>query len=100
MDLEFYCNFCLVVHEELTEDHWWRGCKVNINHTIGCSQHKFLHHDVEYLVDECVCDTELCNKDMDPIPETTSTPKITTTSKGIHISYILHHLILYLSTQY
>ena len=57
--------------------------------TIGCTEHKWLHHDHEYLVDECVCDTELCNKDMQPIPSST-TSKSTTPSGKVHHK-VIHH---------
>ena len=45
-----------------------------VNQTIGCSQHKWFHDGKELTVDECICNNNLCNKDIQPIPETT-TPK-------------------------
>ena len=48
---------------------------------MGCSEHKFIHDGHEDLVDECVCDTELCNTQVGPIPETTTTEKTTTPGK-------------------
>ena len=59
---------------------WWRGCKVLINQTLGCSEHKWYHGGVEMLVDECICDKNLCNQKIEL--ETTSTIK-TTTAQGI-----------------
>ena len=60
---------------------WWRGCKVLNNQTLGCSEHKWFPPDgPAVLVDECVCDKNLCNQDIGPIPETTSTVKTTTTN--------------------
>ena len=59
---------------------WRRNCKVVKSSTIfGCSQHDFGVNGNVIVVDECVCDTDLCNKIMGPIPETTSTTQTTTT---------------------
>ena len=60
------------VEEESNAQTWWRGCKLNVNKTNECWEHKFMYHEQEYVVDECICDTKLCNKDMSPIPETTT----------------------------
>ena len=74
---------CFVsVHEDPEEDHWWRGCKLDLDRVFGCSQHPFTHYNQTFTVDECVCDTPLCNKELGPIPETTTTAKETTTIKG------------------
>ena len=65
-------TFCLVPSEG-EEEHWWRGCKIlPENSEVGCTEHSFNHDGHEYLVDECVCDHDLCNKEMQPIPETTT----------------------------
>ena len=64
------------------ESAWQRGCKIGVNQTIGCSQHSWIHEGKELTVDECICKTNLCNEEMQPIPETTSTTK-TTTPNGI-----------------
>ena len=66
----------LLVHPDSEQDHWWRGCKLDLDSVMGCSQHPFTRHGEEYLVDECVCDTPLCNNEMGPIPETTTKSKI------------------------
>ena len=73
----------LSVEDEVSDEHWWRGCKMR--DSIGCSEHKWLHHDHEYLVDECVCDTELCNKDMQPIPSSTTVKSTTPSGKLLFI---------------
>lgn len=73
MNNDFFPN---LVHEETKDDHWWRGCKSNVDKMTGCSQHPFTHHGEEYVVDECVCNTPGCNKEMGPIPETTTKGKI------------------------
>ena len=65
-----------------------RDCKVAVNGSVGCSEHKRLHHDHAIVVDECVCKTDLCNDIMGPMPEITSTAKTTTTHEGIIIDYI------------
>ena len=75
-------HIMIVVDDVIAEEKWWRGCKMDLNKTMGCSQHKFVHDNHEFLVDECVCSTELCNKEMGPLPETTSTPKTSTTTSG------------------
>ena len=54
---------------------------------MGCSQHDFTHDGQKYIVDECVCDTALCNKDMQPIPETTTKLTPETTTKGEKITF-------------
>ena len=72
----------ILVHEDPSEDHWWRGCKLDLDKVMGCSQHDFTHDGQTYVVDECVCDTPLCNKEMQPIPETTTKLNPETTTKG------------------
>ena len=84
-----------LVEPDASEGHWWRGCKENVNKTIGCSEHKWYHNDQEYLVDECVCDTRLCNEHMDPIPDkTTSTIKTTTDDRMNIFDLLLYHALL------
>ena len=56
---------------------------------IGCSEHKF--GESGEVVDECICDTELCNKEMGPIPETTTTSPTTTTEGARCFSISLLH---------
>ena len=58
---------------------WRRGCKMLIDQKLGCSQRTWSHDGKETLIDECVCENNLCNAEMSPIPETTSTTKSTTT---------------------
>ena len=70
-----------LVATDSIEETWWRGCKVLVNQTIGCSQHKWMHDDHEVTVDECVCKTDLCNTEMGPIPETTTAITSTTTKE-------------------
>ena len=69
------------MHDDPSEEHWWRGCKSDHGESLGCTQHNFFHHDHEELVDECVCKEALCNREMGPIE--TSTSVSTTTIKGI-----------------
>ena len=40
-------------------------------------EHKW--KELEIIVDECICDYNLCNSEMGPIPESTTTSKTTTT---------------------
>ena len=72
----------VLVHNDSSEDSWWRGCKYDRDEPLGCTQHKFMHEDHEIIVDECVCKEDRCNEAMDPIPSPFTTPK-TTTPKGI-----------------
>ena len=44
----------------------------------GCTEHKF--HDSGNVVDECICDTNLCNREMGQISTSTSPTTITTTN--------------------
>ena len=75
------------------ESHWWRGCKtLTEGAKLECTEHKFVHHEHEYLVDECVCDEDLCNAKMDPIPQTSTSPLTTiTTTEGVTIVYTLFY---------
>ena len=59
---------------------WRRGCKYESVVNYGCRQHDFGINGKVLIVDECVCDSDECNREMGPIE--TSTPK-TTTNKGI-----------------
>ena len=59
---------------------WRRACKYESVVNQGCSQHDFGINGKVIVVDECICDTDECNKEMGPIE--TSTPE-TTTNKGI-----------------
>ena len=96
----YYLCSDLSVEDEVSDEHWWRGCKMR--DSIGCSEHKWLHHDHEYLVDECVCDTELCNKDMQPIPSSTTVKTSTPSGNTFFLFnqivtlYLEFMLILYL----
>ena len=69
-----------------SDEHYRRGCKTLHDETLGCSEHKWSHDGEEMDVDECICDSDLCNKDMGPI-ETTSTEK-TTTPEGTRLQYM------------
>ena len=46
----------ILVEEEMS---WQRGCKIMVNQTIGCSQHKWFHDGKELTVDECICNNNL-----------------------------------------
>ena len=72
---------------------WQRGCKIMVNQTIGCSQHKWFHDGKEQTVDECICKNNLCNKDIQPIPETT-------TPKGILFFHIAQFEIKYVKQDF
>ena len=61
---------------------WRRNCKIKGTRTIGCERHNL--DGSGRLVDECICDTDLCNRDMGPIPDVTSTT-VSTTTEGTHL---------------
>ena len=90
-----------LVHNDSSEESWWRGCKYDRDEPLGCTQHKFMHEDHEILVDECICKDDLCNEAMGPIPSPSTTPK-TTTPKGTkcypndNMLGFLYYLIIYL----
>ena len=65
----------LLVHNDSSEEFWWRGCKPKHEEPLICSEHKYQYHDRDVYIDECLCDTDLCNKDMAPL--VTTTPGIT-----------------------
>ena len=61
---------------------WWRrDCAPKGEEPLGCTEHKF--HDTERVVDECICDTNLCNREMGPISTTTAPTTTTTTHQGL-----------------
>ena len=50
---------------------WWRGCRqLKENEQLGCEEHITEHTGYDIVVDECICKTDLCNKEMGPIPPT------------------------------
>ena len=67
---------------DTTEEKYHRDCMVMVNQSIGCSEHTVKLLNREIVVDVCLCNTDLCNKEMGPMPETTSTAKSTTTNQG------------------
>ena len=69
---------------DTTEERWGRGCEPREDHALGCEEHTW--HESGTTVDECRCDTNLCNKEMGPIPETTTSTS-TSTSEGIFVIY-------------
>ena len=74
---KYHLSFPLV-HEDHSLERWWKGCNLDLDSKMGCSQHPWTHQGEEYLVDECDCDTPLCNQEMGPMPETTTKSKIFT----------------------
>ena len=52
------------VHQNISEEHWWRGCKMAEGEPTECTQHVMVHHGHNVTVDECVCKGDLCNKNM------------------------------------
>ena len=66
--------------DEEGETKWSRDCTHNVNKTVGCQKRSWSHDGQETLIDECICDKDLCNKDMEAITSTTSK---TTTPKGM-----------------
>ena len=59
---------------------WRRDCRPKDGDSMGCTEHKY--HGSDIVVDECMCDTSLCNREMGPIPTSTSPTTITTTHQG------------------
>ena len=60
-----------LVHNDSSEDHWWRGCKPRHGDPLTCTEHTRQFHDHDIIFDDCVCDTDLCNKNMGPLVSTT-----------------------------
>ena len=50
-----------------SEEFWWRGCKPRHDDPLLCMEHKTEYHDRNVVYDECVCDTNECNRVMGPI---------------------------------
>ena len=57
---------------------WRRDCRIKGEEKLGCREHPFPTPDGELDVYECLCDTDLCNKNTDE--GSTTAP---TTTKGI-----------------
>ena len=71
---------------------WRRDCRPKDGDSMGCTEHKY--HGSEIVVDECMCDTSLCNREMGPIPTSTSPTTITTTHQGpIPIVFFVYIII-------
>lgn len=89
-----------LVHENVTKEHWWRGCKYANDEPTGCTQHEFYYHDHEIVVDECVCRGDFCNKEMIPVtppttPNTGSPKNVANLSMVIFLSaFIIINIIL------
>jgi len=74
---DHYGDTCMVDHYVRTVDKvpvtdmWWRGCRqLKENEQLGCEEHITEHTGYDIVVDECICKTDLCNKEMGPIPPT------------------------------
>ena len=59
---------------------WRRDCGPKDGNSMGCTEHKY--HGSDIIVDECMCDTSLCNREMGPIPTSTLPTTMTTTHQG------------------
>ena len=79
-------HFFAVTEDKSTEI-WRRNCKHKSNEEqVGCSEHKWMGGMI--LVDECICEGDLCNGDMGPYTSTSTTastssktsPSLTSTS--------------------
>ena len=69
-DFNLYLLLLLVDKVPVT-DMWWRGCRqLKENEQLGCEEHITEHTGYDIVVDECICKTDLCNKEMGPIPPT------------------------------
>ena len=92
-----YCVFSVTT--ERTEEKWSRDCNFlepNTTSGLGCDQHRIDSNGHEVTVDICFCGSSLCNKEMGPMPETTSssTPiTTTTTAKGNIFATVSRHRI-------
>ena len=64
MNQQFYKIHLYIVHQDVSEEHWWRGCKMAPGEPMECTQHEFVHHGHNVTVDECICRGSMCNKNM------------------------------------
>ena len=67
---------------------WWRSCKAKHNDQLLCTEHKSMFNDHEVIKDECLCDTDECNRDIGPI--VTPTTSTTTIGKKSKIGYTVY----------
>ena len=88
------------VTTEGIEEKWSRDCNFlepNTTVGLGCDQHKIDSNGHEVTVDICFCGSSLCNKEMGPMPETTSSSSTpittTTTAKGNIFAKVSRHRI-------
>ena len=86
---ETYCSKILfAVSKDNNTIEWRRNCKPRLGVDLGCRQHEAFHGFL--TVDECLCTSDLCNKDMGIMPSETTTPSpVTTSSTTIGKRYIL-----------
>ena len=64
---------------------WGRDCIGDSVFKTGC--HSYMFHD-KTAIELCVCEEDLCNKEMEPITETTST---STTPLGTKYTFDCRH---------
>ena len=63
---------CFAVTEDKSSEIWRRNCKHKSDEEqVGCSEHKWMGGIM--LVDECICEGDLCNRDMGPYTSTSTT---------------------------
>ena len=72
--------YILIESNDTSIARWRRDCRPKEGETFGCSEHKFRGSGI--TVDECLCDTNLCNSKMGPILTSTSITTSTTTHYG------------------
>ena len=75
-----FLNFNFVVDSRIG-NFWWRGCRAKHEEQLICTEQKLSHNDHEITYDECLCDTNECNREMGPIV----TPTTSTSTIGKHI---------------
>ena len=67
-------SLSVIISNDTGESVWWRGCTTLNDQKLGCTERKWNHTGKEILIDECICDDDLCNEDMKQF----STEKTTT----------------------
>ena len=76
--ISHYCLTLIFSVDSIKGNFWWRGCKAKHEELLICTEHKISHNDREITYDECLCDTNECNREMGPIV----TPTTSTTTLG------------------
>ena len=76
-----FSSLIVIIGNDTGESVWWRGCTPLNDQKLGCTERKWNGTGKEILVDECICNDDLCNEDMQKF----STEKPTTIPGNVYV---------------